>query len=179
MRLFIVIDPNFSISIDLIRYALSQTSRYRLINFSTKKSLEWQDRKHPPRLSGRRTTLRHSCGFAYPVSKKCIDQISTATSRCRGSLQLPSPRGTARWAECDDLCCQFLPCFLFYGYAAWIFCVGNVLILYTFPIISDQAETVSRRVEKFAELMQSVWLSKNDYERRVRAVCPPSLSFDL
>lgn len=34
----------------------------------------------------------------------------------------------------------------------------------------DQAETVSRRVEKFAELMQSVWLSKNDYERQVRAV---------
>lgn len=34
----------------------------------------------------------------------------------------------------------------------------------------DQAETVSRRVEKFAELMHSVWLSKNDYERRVRAV---------
>lgn len=35
----------------------------------------------------------------------------------------------------------------------------------------DQAETVSRRVEKFAELMQSVWTSKNDYERRARAVC--------
>ena len=32
----------------------------------------------------------------------------------------------------------------------------------------DQAETVSRRVEKFAELMQSVWTSRNDYERRVR-----------
>ncbi|KAH7885253.1 calponin homology domain-containing protein [Phlebopus sp. FC_14] len=32
----------------------------------------------------------------------------------------------------------------------------------------DQAETVSRRVEKFAELMQSVWTSKNDYERRAR-----------
>ena len=59
------------------------------------------------------------------------------------------------------------------------FYVRYVLILYTFPIILDQAETVSRRVEKFAELMQSVWLSKNDYERRVRAVCPPSLSFDL
>ncbi|KAG6332187.1 hypothetical protein ID866_6902 [Astraeus odoratus] len=34
----------------------------------------------------------------------------------------------------------------------------------------DQAETVSRRVEKFAELMQSVWLSKNDYERRARSL---------
>lgn len=34
----------------------------------------------------------------------------------------------------------------------------------------DQAETVSRRVEKFAELMQSVWTSKNDYERRARAL---------
>ncbi|KAG9315739.1 actinin-like protein [Chiua virens] len=32
----------------------------------------------------------------------------------------------------------------------------------------DQAETVSRRVEKFAELMQSLWTSKNDYERRAR-----------
>ncbi|KAJ7600888.1 actin cross-linking [Mycena floridula] len=32
----------------------------------------------------------------------------------------------------------------------------------------DQAETVSRRVEKFAELMQSVWLSRNDYERRMQ-----------
>ncbi|OJA17199.1 hypothetical protein AZE42_00212 [Rhizopogon vesiculosus] len=34
----------------------------------------------------------------------------------------------------------------------------------------DQAETDSRRVEKFAELMQSVWTSKNDYERRARAL---------
>ncbi|RDX53548.1 actinin-like protein [Lentinus brumalis] len=32
----------------------------------------------------------------------------------------------------------------------------------------EQTETVSRRVEKFAELMQSVWTSQNDYERRVR-----------
>ncbi|TFK73645.1 actinin-like protein [Pluteus cervinus] len=32
----------------------------------------------------------------------------------------------------------------------------------------DQAQTVSRRVEKFAELMQSVWVSRNDYERRAR-----------
>ncbi|KAI0736326.1 actinin-like protein [Fomitopsis betulina] len=32
----------------------------------------------------------------------------------------------------------------------------------------EQVETVSRRVEKFAELMHSVWLSKNDYERRAR-----------
>ncbi|KAG6813590.1 hypothetical protein H0H92_009634 [Tricholoma furcatifolium] len=32
----------------------------------------------------------------------------------------------------------------------------------------DQAETVARRVEKFAELMQSVWISRNDYERRIR-----------
>lgn len=37
-------------------------------------------------------------------------------------------------------------------------------------ITADQAETVSRRVEKFAELMQSVWVSRNDYERRVTAV---------
>jgi len=36
----------------------------------------------------------------------------------------------------------------------------------------DQAQTVSRRVEKFAELMRSVWVSRNDYERRVRAVRP-------
>ncbi|KAI0699926.1 actinin-like protein [Cerioporus squamosus] len=34
----------------------------------------------------------------------------------------------------------------------------------------EQTETVSRRVEKFAELMQSVWTSRNDYERRVRAL---------
>ncbi|KAF8645204.1 hypothetical protein AX16_008031 [Volvariella volvacea WC 439] len=32
----------------------------------------------------------------------------------------------------------------------------------------DQAETVSRRVEKFADLMRSVWVSRNDYERRMR-----------
>jgi hypothetical protein len=36
--------------------------------------------------------------------------------------------------------------------------------------ITDQAETVARRVIKFAELMQSVWLSRNDYERRARLV---------
>lgn len=38
------------------------------------------------------------------------------------------------------------------------------------PHSTDQAETVSRRIEKFAELMQSIWVSRNDYERRVRAV---------
>ncbi|KAI8994227.1 actinin-like protein [Trametes punicea] len=32
----------------------------------------------------------------------------------------------------------------------------------------EQTETVSRRIEKFAELMQSVWTSRNDYEWRVR-----------
>ena len=35
---------------------------------------------------------------------------------------------------------------------------------------TEQSETVTRRVEKFAELMQSVWTSKNDYERRVKAL---------
>ena len=38
------------------------------------------------------------------------------------------------------------------------------------PRSTDQAETVSRRIEKFADLMQSIWVSRNDYERRVRAV---------
>jgi hypothetical protein len=38
------------------------------------------------------------------------------------------------------------------------------------PLFPDQAETESRRVEKFAEIMQSVWLIRNDYERRVRLV---------
>jgi hypothetical protein len=38
------------------------------------------------------------------------------------------------------------------------------------PHPTDQAETVSRRIEKFADLMQSIWVSRNDYERRVRAV---------
>ncbi|KAF8810979.1 actinin-like protein [Phlegmacium glaucopus] len=33
----------------------------------------------------------------------------------------------------------------------------------------DQATTVSRRVDKFAELMQSVWFIRNDYERRLLA----------
>ena len=44
----------------------------------------------------------------------------------------------------------------------------TILTLSLLPI--DQATTVSRRVDKFAELMQSVWLIKNDYERRVRLV---------
>ncbi|CAE6415793.1 unnamed protein product [Rhizoctonia solani] len=34
----------------------------------------------------------------------------------------------------------------------------------------DQQETVSRRIEKFADLMYSVWLSRNDYEKRMRAL---------
>jgi hypothetical protein len=34
----------------------------------------------------------------------------------------------------------------------------------------DQAETVSRRVEKFADLMYTIWVSRNDYERRCRLV---------
>ena len=42
------------------------------------------------------------------------------------------------------------------------------LALFHPPI--DQATTVSRRVNKFAELMQSVWLIKNDHERRVHLV---------
>jgi cofilin len=33
---------------------------------------------------------------------------------------------------------------------------------------ADQAETESRRVEKFADLMQSVWIIRTDYERRAR-----------
>lgn len=33
---------------------------------------------------------------------------------------------------------------------------------------TDQAETESRRVEKFADLMQSVWIIRTDYERRAR-----------
>lgn len=37
-------------------------------------------------------------------------------------------------------------------------------------LLLDQATTVSRRVDKFAELMQSVWLIRNDYERRVGLV---------
>ncbi|KAF9055561.1 calponin homology domain-containing protein [Panaeolus papilionaceus] len=32
----------------------------------------------------------------------------------------------------------------------------------------DQEETIARRVEKFAELMQSVWVIRNDYERRMQ-----------
>ncbi|KAK4688455.1 hypothetical protein P7C73_g1661, partial [Tremellales sp. Uapishka_1] len=31
----------------------------------------------------------------------------------------------------------------------------------------DKAETVARRVEKFAELMQGIWSNKNDFERRM------------
>ncbi|KZV63476.1 hypothetical protein PENSPDRAFT_691598 [Peniophora sp. CONT] len=34
----------------------------------------------------------------------------------------------------------------------------------------DQRETVSRRLEKMADLMNSIWISRNDYERRVRAL---------
>jgi hypothetical protein len=43
---------------------------------------------------------------------------------------------------------------------------GNLII----RIHADQAETVSRRIDKFADLMRSIWVSRNDYERRVRAV---------
>jgi hypothetical protein len=43
-------------------------------------------------------------------------------------------------------------------------------------IRTDQAETVSRRIEKFADLMRSIWVSRNDYERRVRVVRYRSLS---
>lgn len=54
-----------------------------------------------------------------------------------------------------------------------LFPKGSILIIAR-PVTprrpSDQAETVSRRLEKFAELMQSIWLSRNDYERRIRAV---------
>ena len=53
----------------------------------------------------------------------------------------------------------------------WVCSITRVLLCYAEHLI-DQAQTVSRRVEKFAELMQSVWVSRNDYERRVRAVCP-------
>ena len=43
---------------------------------------------------------------------------------------------------------------------------GNLIM----HIQTDQAETVSRRIDKFADLMQTIWVSRNDYERRVRAV---------
>lgn len=53
----------------------------------------------------------------------------------------------------------------------WV-CVNSIKITWIclLTCVPDQAETVSRRVEKFAELMQSVWTSKNDYERRARKV---------
>ena len=47
---------------------------------------------------------------------------------------------------------------------------SSIRLSLTNRYVIDQAETVSRRVEKFAELMQSVWLSRNDYERRVKAL---------
>ena len=53
----------------------------------------------------------------------------------------------------------------------WVRCGSDTSVFYTNYWLIDQAETVSRRVEKFAELMQSVWLSRNDYERRAKAVC--------
>ncbi|ORX54534.1 hypothetical protein DM01DRAFT_1335671 [Hesseltinella vesiculosa] len=34
----------------------------------------------------------------------------------------------------------------------------------------DKVETAGRRVQKFAEVVQSVWQMRNDYERRVRAL---------
>lgn len=34
----------------------------------------------------------------------------------------------------------------------------------------EQAEVVSRRVAKFADVMQSAWLMQNDYERRAKEV---------
>ena len=48
----------------------------------------------------------------------------------------------------------------------WV-CTALDKVTYTEPS-ADQAQTVSRRAERFAELMQSVWVSRNDYERRVR-----------
>jgi hypothetical protein len=61
--------------------------------------------------------------------------------------------------------------------------MGTPVSIITVPssvvLLPDQAETVSRRIEKFAELMQSVWLSRNDYERRVKLVGPSSLDFCL
>jgi len=50
-----------------------------------------------------------------------------------------------------------------------IYVPQNLIDISSF-IPTDQAETVSRRIEKFADLMQSIWVSRNDYERRVRAV---------
>jgi hypothetical protein len=56
------------------------------------------------------------------------------------------------------------------NYTCFLWCIH-------FPnLLVDQAETVSRRVEKFAELMQSVWVSRNDYERRTRLVCTRTLT---
>ena len=47
---------------------------------------------------------------------------------------------------------------------------STLTLSFSLALLPDQAETVSRRIEKFAELMQSVWLSRNDYERRVKLV---------
>jgi hypothetical protein len=52
-----------------------------------------------------------------------------------------------------------------------LFIYAPEILVDVYPSYStDQAETVSRRIEKFADLMQSIWVSRNDYERRVRAV---------
>lgn len=57
----------------------------------------------------------------------------------------------------------------FHAFSSMGACHLNLYLLFLIRR-TDQAETVSRRVVKFAELMQSVWVSRNDYERRVKAV---------
>jgi len=45
--------------------------------------------------------------------------------------------------------------------------------------IVDQAETACRAIEKFADLIILIWLNRNNYERRVRAVPPSELQTSL
>ena len=78
---------------------------------------------------------------------------------------------SSRRTECHDLYRQLLPRFFDHAYVPPP--TTNLQCVHIKTRI-DQAETVARRVIKFAELMQSVWMSRNDYERRVRLVCPPT-----
>jgi len=111
--------------------------------------------------------------FSYTLSR-ATDMASLGspsklppnTSISLNSLKLKISATTPpRRAQRHDLRRQLLPRILQNGQVLHPICTSPII----HPFLpTDQAQTASRRVEKIAELMQSVWLIRNDYERLVR-----------
>ncbi|KAF8516840.1 actin cross-linking [Hysterangium stoloniferum] len=112
------------------------------------------------------------CALIHAHRPDLIDFISLDKSNKYANTQLAfsvaeKHLGIPQLLEVEDLCDAVKP-----DERSVMTYVASFFHAFSSQVIDalDQAETVSRRVVKFAELMQSVWTSQNDYEQRAQAL---------